>query len=91
MKRKAVLKKLTEIAKQLPEDGYVIKHKFYPNSTLDENDDVLESYMEQHNVNHARRLKRCYDLGGFPLVEKYLNHYNFKLEYRDEASNNSVS
>lgn len=80
MKRKLVLKKLKELAKAIPEDTYVVEHKFHPNSEFDKDGEELSGYFEKTECNHGRRLKRCYDLGGWVLVNKYLNFYGMELK-----------
>lgn len=80
MKRKYVIKWIQKEAKKLDPDTYVVEHKFLKNSQFNEDGEPLIGYYEEHQVNHARRLKRCYDIGGFPLMEKYFNHYGLKLE-----------
>lgn len=79
MKRKDVVQWCRQQALSLPVDTYPVEHKFWPRAHFNEDGEPLVGYWQQHEVNHGRRLKRCYDIGGWPLIEKYFNHYGMHL------------
>ena len=81
-KRKVVLKQLKKFAESLPEDTYKAYHKYFtPKWEEDENgEEVLRlGYLQDHPVNHGRRLKKMYDLFGMLGVQGYLHSYGYQL------------
>lgn len=81
-KRKRVLKKIKEWASLLPEETYLAYQKYYqPRWEEDENGKEVLRYgwLQKCNVNHARRMKKMYDLYSYAGVDAYLRLFSMKL------------
>lgn len=81
-KRKVVLRQIREWASLLPEETYLAYPKYYePQLEKDESGkEVLRfGWLQTCKVNHARRMKKMFDLYSYTGIDGYLRLYNFKL------------
>jgi hypothetical protein len=82
-KRKEVLKWIKSVvAPQLPEDTYKAYHKYFTPriEETEEGQKVLRyGYLQDHVINHGRRLKKVYDTYGLMGIQGYLSIYGRTL------------
>jgi hypothetical protein len=81
-KRKRVLRFIRKAAESLPEKTYKAYHK-YASPLYTYNEDGSKSvslgYLQDHPINHARRMKRLYDRHGLIAVDAYLRFYGHMI------------
>jgi hypothetical protein len=81
-KRKTVLRQIKKWSEMLPEDTYLAYPKYYqPKWEEDEEGKKVLRFgtLEKYPINHARRMKKMYDLYSYAGVSAYMQMYGYQL------------